>query len=191
MTASGQNRRYEIRLANDRFLIRKRTFCATASNDGTWPFPAAQAMKSIRGRPTATCDPLPPFELGRSNVCFWKIEQLTSVAARLRSRRLRPNSFQRLCRGPTPVHVRILRRFPQGGHRRLCVRPDANQPTENAMPSKATSHPSASRARTSSLSLSSAGFVLLMWMKMRRSMESPRSASMEPSEPDMDMCPMR
>jgi hypothetical protein len=24
-------------MANDRFLIRKRTLCATASNDGTWP----------------------------------------------------------------------------------------------------------------------------------------------------------
>lgn len=68
---------------------------------------------------------------------------------------------------------------------------DGNQPTENAMPSKATSHPSASRARRSSLSLSSAGFVLLMWMKTRRSTESPRSASMEPSVPDMDRCPMR
>ncbi len=68
---------------------------------------------------------------------------------------------------------------------------DGNQPTENAMPSKATSHPSASSARRSSLSLSSAGFVLLMWMKTRRSTESPRSASMEPSVPDMDRCPMR
>jgi hypothetical protein len=27
-------------MANERFLIRKRTFCATASNDGTWPIPA-------------------------------------------------------------------------------------------------------------------------------------------------------
>jgi hypothetical protein len=35
MSAYGQNRRYEIRLANDRFLIRKRTFSATASNDDT------------------------------------------------------------------------------------------------------------------------------------------------------------
>lgn len=37
-SAKGQNRRYEIRLVNDRFLIRKRTFCATASNDGTWHY---------------------------------------------------------------------------------------------------------------------------------------------------------
>jgi hypothetical protein len=35
MGVQGQNRRYEIRLANDRFLIRKRTFSATASNDDT------------------------------------------------------------------------------------------------------------------------------------------------------------
>jgi hypothetical protein len=27
-------------LSNGRFLIRKRTFCAIASNDGTWPIPA-------------------------------------------------------------------------------------------------------------------------------------------------------
>ncbi len=40
MTVLGQNRRYEIRLANDRFLIRKRTFCPTALNDGAWPVAA-------------------------------------------------------------------------------------------------------------------------------------------------------
>jgi hypothetical protein len=28
------NRRYKIRLVNDRFLIRKPTLCATASKDG-------------------------------------------------------------------------------------------------------------------------------------------------------------
>jgi len=44
-------------MTNDRFLFRKRTFCAIASNDGTWPFPAVQAMKLTCGRPTATCDP--------------------------------------------------------------------------------------------------------------------------------------
>jgi hypothetical protein len=27
----------------------------------SWPIPAVQAMKSIRGCPTATCDPLLPF----------------------------------------------------------------------------------------------------------------------------------
>ena len=37
MSVMGENRRNGIRGANDRFLIRKRTLCATASNDGTWP----------------------------------------------------------------------------------------------------------------------------------------------------------
>jgi hypothetical protein len=48
--------------ANARFLIRKRTFLAAAPNDRNWPVPAVQAMKSIRGRPTATCDPERSFE---------------------------------------------------------------------------------------------------------------------------------
>ncbi len=29
----------------------------TGANVQKWPFPAVQAMKSIRGRPTASCDP--------------------------------------------------------------------------------------------------------------------------------------
>jgi hypothetical protein len=32
------------------------------STDG-WPFPAAQTMKSIRGCPTATCDPKESFTI--------------------------------------------------------------------------------------------------------------------------------
>ncbi len=30
-------------------------------NDRSWPFPAVQAMKSIRDRPTAVCDPVRSF----------------------------------------------------------------------------------------------------------------------------------
>jgi hypothetical protein len=57
-------------LANDRFLIRKRTFSATASNDDTWPFPAAQAMKFTRGCPTAACDPSWSLVTSSSSVRF-------------------------------------------------------------------------------------------------------------------------
>ncbi len=39
-------------------------------NDWFWPFPAVQAMKSIRGRPTATCDPFRPFELEKQMSAF-------------------------------------------------------------------------------------------------------------------------
>jgi hypothetical protein len=46
------------------------------ANGAIWPDHAVQVMKFTRGRPTATCDPLKPLELSRSNVCFWKIEQL-------------------------------------------------------------------------------------------------------------------
>jgi hypothetical protein len=35
-----RHQRLSFQVANDRFLIRKRPFYATASNDGTWPFPA-------------------------------------------------------------------------------------------------------------------------------------------------------
>jgi len=41
-SASGQNRRYVTHWTDDGLLIRKRTFCATASNDGTWPFLAVR-----------------------------------------------------------------------------------------------------------------------------------------------------
>ena len=34
-----------------------------AARGSNWPFPAVQAMKFIRGRPTATSDPLLPFEV--------------------------------------------------------------------------------------------------------------------------------
>ena len=44
----GHNRRYEACCANDRFSIRKRTLCAAAPNDGTWPIPAIGAGRPLR-----------------------------------------------------------------------------------------------------------------------------------------------
>ncbi len=41
---------------------------AAASNDGTWPSPAGQAMKSIRGCPMATCNPFRSIMITGSNV---------------------------------------------------------------------------------------------------------------------------
>ncbi len=46
--ALGYNRRYDACCANDRFSIRKRTLCAAAPNDGTWPVPAVGAGRPLR-----------------------------------------------------------------------------------------------------------------------------------------------
>ncbi len=42
----------------------------TGANVQKWPFPAAQAMKFTRGRPTAACDPKQPFAHETSEVRF-------------------------------------------------------------------------------------------------------------------------
>jgi hypothetical protein len=47
-------------MANDRFLIRKRTLCATASNDGTWP--------KVRNRRTAALEYLGGYLVRRFTV---------------------------------------------------------------------------------------------------------------------------
>ncbi len=48
MSGMGHNRRYKACCANDRFSIRKRTLCAAAPNDGTWPIPAVGAGRPLR-----------------------------------------------------------------------------------------------------------------------------------------------
>ena len=56
--------------SNGVLLIQNRTFPANTPNDHMWPLPAAQAMKSIRGRLKAACDPDLPFEHKRFSVRF-------------------------------------------------------------------------------------------------------------------------
>ena len=51
-------------MANDRFLIRKRTFCATASNDGTWPL-ADVGREKVDGLPEC---PLPTLSRHRGEI---------------------------------------------------------------------------------------------------------------------------
>ncbi len=45
----GQNRRYQVRWANDSFLIRKQTLSASALNDHTWPIPAYRIATLLYG----------------------------------------------------------------------------------------------------------------------------------------------
>ncbi len=58
MSVMGQNRRNGIRGANDRFLIHKRTFCTTASNDDTWPLLDTEGEKSVGLARVSTSDPV-------------------------------------------------------------------------------------------------------------------------------------
>ncbi len=70
MTTLGQNWRYKIRGANDRFLIHKRTFCATASNDGTWPIPDARQKLLPRSQTHGVPHPPSPVAVLRYWVRF-------------------------------------------------------------------------------------------------------------------------
>ncbi len=84
MAALDQKRRYEAGCANDRFLIRKRTFREATMNDGTWSLPdralqeracgarcslkglggsIAGKINSITGSKIAASDDTPNFRL--------------------------------------------------------------------------------------------------------------------------------